>query len=345
MKTTARRRKRPTVGVLAGLLALLVLLAVPAAALTVPEPSELFYVADYANVLENDTIDYMVERNDLLYDQTGAQIVVLTVDFLDGAEIEDYAYAVFNDWGIGSADKNNGVLLLLVIGEENYWAVQGKGLENTLSSGTLGDILYDYLEADFAAGDYDAGVRKTFDALYTSLERIYGSVSGGSVPNSYPGGYNDGYDYSDGYSSGGSFAAALFLVFLVIVIVIVAVSLGSWRRGRRYYRSRPFYPPVYPRPPMPPRRPPFGGPGPMGGPPPRPPRPPRNNGPRPPFGGSGGGSIFGGGSSRGGGAGRSSFGGGSRSGGFGGSSRGGGFSSRSRGGGGGGSRGGGAGRR
>ena len=123
MKTTARRRKRPAVGVLTGLLALLVLLAVPAAALTVPEPSELFYVADYANVLENDTIDYMVERNDLLYDQTGAQIVVLTVDFLDGAEIEDYAYAVFNDWGIGSADKNNGVLLLLVIGppmEEKY---------------------------------------------------------------------------------------------------------------------------------------------------------------------------------------------------------------------------------
>ena len=337
---------------LAALLALLVLLAVPAAALTVPEPSELFYVADYANVLDGDTIDYMVERNDLLYEQTGAQIVVLTVDFLDGVEIEDYAYAVFNNWGIGSADKNNGVLLLLVIGEENYWAVQGKGLENTLSSGTLGDILYDYLETDFAAGDYDAGVRKTFDALYQSLERIYGSVSGSSDPNYYPGtddygyGYHDNYGYNESHSTGvGSFIGGVFLIILIVVIVIVAVSVGSWRRGRRFYRSRPFYPPIYPRPPMPPRRPPFGGPGPMGGPPPRQSRPPRNNGPRPPFGGSGGGSIFGGGSSRGGGAGRSSFGGGSRSGGFGGSSRGGGFSGGSRSGGGGGSRGGGAGRR
>ena len=332
MKTTGRRLSRPAgrcARGFAALLALLFMLAVPAAALTVPEPSELFYVADYAQVLENDTIDYIVEQNDLLYDQTGAQIVVLTVDFLDGAEIEDYAYAVFNDWGIGSAEKNNGVLLLLAIGEENYWAVQGKDLENSLSSGTLGDILYDYLEEDFAAGDYDAGVRKTFDALYSSLERIYGTVSNNTT-TPYPGGngVDDGYNsYTE--SQGGSLFSIIILLPVILVIVIVAVSLGAWRRGRRYYRSRPFYPPHVPPRPMPPRRPfrgPFPGPGPMGG-------PPRSSRPRSPFGG------FGGGVSRGGGAGRSSFGGGSRS--FGGGSRGGG----SRGGGGGGSRGGGAGRR
>ena len=46
----------------------------------------------------------------------------------------------------------------------------------------------------------------------------------------------------------GSFIGGVFLIILIVVIVIVAVSVGSWRRGRRFYRSRPFYPPIYPRP-------------------------------------------------------------------------------------------------
>ena len=64
------------------------------------EPSELFYVADYANVLDRDTIDYMVERNDLLYEQTAPKSSCLFHGgFFGRRRIEDYAYAVFNDWG------------------------------------------------------------------------------------------------------------------------------------------------------------------------------------------------------------------------------------------------------
>ena len=63
------------------------------------EPTEQFYVADYANVLQQDTKDDIVEKNAVLYEQTGAQIVVVTVDFLDGMAIEDYALELFNEWG------------------------------------------------------------------------------------------------------------------------------------------------------------------------------------------------------------------------------------------------------
>jgi len=150
-------------------------------AVKVPAPSELFYVADFAGVLSGETTNYIIEQNDNLYLQTGAQIVVATVDFLDGAEIEDYAYTMFNQWGIGSEEKNNGILLLLVIGEENYWIVQGKGLEERLSSGLLGDLLYEYLEPDFAKGDYDAGVRKTFDALLEEMGKIYDFSPAGEI--------------------------------------------------------------------------------------------------------------------------------------------------------------------
>ena len=91
-------------------------------------------------------------------------------------DIKDYAYAVFNKWKIGSADKNNGVLILLSVEEDDYWVLQGKGLETLLPSGTLKLMLDDYLEPYFAKKQYDEGVRALFDALIKQYEQIY-SVS------------------------------------------------------------------------------------------------------------------------------------------------------------------------
>jgi uncharacterized protein len=311
----------------------------PALALNIPGPTDIFYVADYAGVLGQDTIEHIVSQNDMLYEKTGAQIVVATVDFIGGADIEDYAYEMANEWGIGSAEKDNGILLLLVIGEENYWAVQGKGLESSLPSSTLGDLLYDHLEEDFAAGDYDAGVRKFFDALYAKLETIYGRIE--NDPVRHDPGYSDPgksrnehvYEYefeSDSGSFGlfsgafGLLAAIPVIVLVILIIIIIAVVSSPFRRIRRGYYRRPYtswrpwifwgwgshrHHHHHHRPPGP-------GPGPGSGP-------------------ASGGGLF-----RGGGAGRSRPGGGFRSGG----SRGGGFGG-SRGGGGGSFRGGGAGRR
>ncbi len=116
------------------------------------EPSSQFYITDEAGVISGSTEQYIVEKNGQLEDLCGGQIVVVVVDFLDGMDIEDYAYKIFNDWKIGDDDENNGILLLLTIGEENYWCMQGKGLENSITAGDLDEILWYYLEDDFAVG-------------------------------------------------------------------------------------------------------------------------------------------------------------------------------------------------
>ncbi len=233
-----------------------------------PEPTELFYAADFANVLEQSTIDDIVTRNDSLYAQTGAQLVVVTVDFLGSAAIDDYAYTLFNDWGIGDKDKNNGLLLLLAIGDDNHYALQGKGLEQELTAGELDDLLYEYLEPDFADKDYDAGVRKTFDALYSELESIYGAVEGGVTQ---PDGQQDAQPAQTRRPStatvmGGFFSSAARAAggFACFAIVVIAVVLGAiLPRRRRFHGGMPPPPPPpfggfhhhHHRPP----RPPFGG--------------------------------------------------------------------------------------
>lgn len=213
------------------LLLILVLAASPLAATAalggVIGQSDSFYVADYADVITADTEQYIIEKNADLEQLCGGQIVVATVDFLDGMDIEDYAYKLFSDWKIGDADKKNGILLLLAIGEENYWCMQGKGLENSLTSGDIDDILWNYLEEDFAAGDYDAGVRSVFDELYDRIADIYG-VSGQGAGASGTNGNESGYT-----AAADSFKKILKFVIIITLIIVVLFVISASSNGKR----------------------------------------------------------------------------------------------------------------
>lgn len=286
----------------------------------IPEPSDS-YVSDFANVVDSSTEEKLNSQAEALEQATGAQLVVVTVDFLDGMSIDDYAYDLFNDWGIGDADKNNGLLVLLAIGEENYYSLPGTGLSDVMDAGTLDDLQYKYLEPDFAAGNYSAGLESYCGALFDRLESYYGvSTEGGQTAPIQP----DPQPVQP--SRGLSVGSIIGGFFVLVVVLLVFASVFALPRRRSVGRGGIFWSPWYMGRRRPPR-PPYAGPRP--GPPPphyRPPTP--HNPPRGGFGGGFGG--FGGGSSRGGGAGRRSSGGSGRSSGFGGggSFRGGGGSSR-----------------
>lgn len=318
------------------------------------------YVMDSQGVISQDTMAYIDAMNASLFAQTGAQIAVEVVDTTGTEPIADYTAREFDRLGVGSAERNNGVLLVLAL--ENmyngapvgdYYMGWGSGWSSSEQQ-ALQSILWSYMEQDFAAGDYDAAVRTTFDALIDYMAEGYGVTVKENyipaVPESYhavSGGYES---VSTGYFAPTLGTLVLDLVMLVAVLFVVWIILDGVRysRYRRRYlqpgmgRPTVLYYPIFwgrprryraPRPPRPPRRPPPRG--------PRPPQGPAGFGGGGFFGGGFGGGSFGGSAGRGG-FGGGSFGGGAGRGGFGGGSFGGGAG---RGGFGGGSFGGGAGRR
>ncbi len=298
------------------LFALLFVFLTPALAFV--EQSDVFYVADYAEVLTQETEDYIVSANQKLYSETGGQIVIVTVQYLDGYYSDEYALQLFNDWGVGDAEKNNGMLLLLATMEGKAWLTQGAGIMNDFTDTYINELLDKYFWKDFDKGDFDAAVNKLFPKLLDWYDAYYSGDNSGSSYNYGNGGYND-YGYNDGYSyyyepgyvsSGiGFFPAAGIFVFIIIFIVIIAFAGSIFGRARRRFWF--FGPWVGPR---------WGGgfnhynPPPPGG----FYRGPRGGG----FGGFGGGSRGGGGFGGGGGGGRSGgFGGGGGHGGGGGGGR------------------------
>ena len=201
--------------------------------------SDSFYVADEADVISSDTEKYIIGKNAELENLCGGQIVVVAVDFLDGMDIEDYAYKLFKDWQIGDEDRDNGILLLLAIGEENYWCMQGKGLEGALTSGDIDDILWNYLEDDFASGDYDSGVRSVFDALYDSVADIYGT--GGEYDVSGSGSSDHDYGYVSAASNFARIIKMTLIVFLVVLLLLIITSIFFGRKNRGSRGGGPQY--------------------------------------------------------------------------------------------------------
>ena len=109
LKTFARRAAAA-----GAVLAALTLAALPALAAPKVQVSTTNAVADHADILSDETEQYVNDVSIKLSDACGAQIGVYTLDELLGSTtMEGFAYDVFNAWGLGSDDLDNGVLLLL----------------------------------------------------------------------------------------------------------------------------------------------------------------------------------------------------------------------------------------
>ncbi|WP_223110260.1 TPM domain-containing protein [Paenibacillus sinensis] len=168
---------------------MILVLALPGSAVAssqVLNPAGKFYVNDFAGVIDDKTENELVHYGILLHKKNGAQVVLVTVKSTNGEPIKDYASRLFDSWGIGSAQKNNGLLLLLSIDDDDYWAVQGKGIVESMSDSRMSNILSQSLEPDFAAKNYNRGAAKTYAAFVQGLGGAWGaSASTGQNVRTY----------------------------------------------------------------------------------------------------------------------------------------------------------------
>jgi len=98
------------------------------------------YVNDFAHVLDADTIAQLDNICQQIDQKAHAQIAVVTINSLDGSDIESYAVDLYKKWGIGSKATDHGVLLLFAIQDHKYRIEVGYGLEPILPDGRVGGI-------------------------------------------------------------------------------------------------------------------------------------------------------------------------------------------------------------
>ncbi len=121
------------------------------------------YLNDFASVLSDAEADAIAERLSRLYNETGVEVVVVTVpsfsDFGTGDRtLEIFATNLFNTWAIGDSELNNGALLLLAVNDREVRIEVGAGYEAALDD-QVQAIIDEQMIPQFREGSYGRGLR------------------------------------------------------------------------------------------------------------------------------------------------------------------------------------------
>lgn len=193
-----------------GALLLAAVFVSPSSALEVPYLSGR--VVDLAGIIPEATEERIEAKSRQLEERTGAQVAVLTVSSLEGQSLEDFTVRVVDEWQLGQAGQDNGVLVFVAVDERRLRIEVGYGLEGVLTDAMSGRILDGAIAPSFREGDFGGGLERGVDA-------VIALVSGEGEPPPVRGrGEDDGIP--------GCFLIFLFLVFFVILPML---------RQRRHY--------------------------------------------------------------------------------------------------------------
>src|SRR5882757_8094677 len=139
------------------------------AAVALTFPALTGRIVDQANVISAAARSTIEPKLADLEAKSGIQLVVATVNSLEGEEIEPYANALFRNWKLGEKAKNNGVLLLVAPKEHRVRIEVGYGLEGTLTDALGKVIITNAIAPRLKAGDFGDGVTRGVDDIITVL--------------------------------------------------------------------------------------------------------------------------------------------------------------------------------
>lgn len=133
----------------------------------IPQPRG--HLNDFANIIDA-SLEPEFERALTLFEaESTVQIAVVTVPDLQGYSIEEFAVELFEQWGIGQKDIDNGVLLLYARAENRIRIEVGYGMEPYLTDGQAGRILDNEVLPDLRQGNYGPALLKGSRAIVQTI--------------------------------------------------------------------------------------------------------------------------------------------------------------------------------
>lgn len=162
--------------------ALVLLAAVPLCAVDWNALRPQGYVSDFSGVIDAHSRQVLNDYGAAVEKATGAQIAVATIPSLEGEPLEDVANDLFHAWGIGQKNKDNGVLLLLVVGDRRSRLEVGNGLEEILPDGFDG-LLLENMRPELRAGQYGAAMITAAQVIGEAIAKARGvKIAAPSMP-------------------------------------------------------------------------------------------------------------------------------------------------------------------
>ncbi len=178
---------------------------------TIPEkPSLETSVYDYIQLLNGADKNALEQKLIKYSDSTSTQIVMAIIESTEGENINFLGAQWGQKWGIGQAQKDNGILVLLAHGDRRIAINTGYGVEGSLTDAMSRRIIENVIIPEFKQGDYYSGLDKGADAIFAVLTGEFKEDRSFDNDGRFP------------------FGAILPIVIFIVILII----LSSRNRGR-----------------------------------------------------------------------------------------------------------------
>jgi uncharacterized protein len=139
-------------------------------------------VVDEAGVLAQ-AAESGLDRKLAAHEQaTGDQVVVATVPSLQDLRVEEFANRLFRAWGLGGAERDDGLLLLVAPSERKVRIEVGYGLEGVVTDAASSIIIQSLILPRFRTGDLQGGIEAGLGAVLDLL-----ATDGAAASANWPG--------------------------------------------------------------------------------------------------------------------------------------------------------------
>lgn len=178
-----------------------------------PVPPRL--VNDFAGVFSAGEASSLENRLSELSRETSNQIVVVTVESLEGWDISQYALEIGEKWGVGNKEFNNGIVILIKPKSDResgeVYIEVGYGLEGVIPDITAKRIIENEMIPGFTSSGYYKGVTQALDVL---IPLVTGE-----------------YSYKDYNDDADAILGLAIVVVMLIVYIIVSMRVSKNRKG------------------------------------------------------------------------------------------------------------------
>lgn len=177
-------------------------------------------VTDYTNTLTADQRQNLENKLVAFNDSTSTQIAVVLLKSVGDYDINEYATKLGRNWGIGTKGKNNGILMLIAIGDRKVSIQTGYGAEGAVPDITTHEIIENDLKPNFKAGNYYAGIDAGTNSLIKYMKGEYKAPA-----------------QAKQQVNGGGGGSALIIIIIVIVVIIL-IRRGGGGGGNQVIGGR-----------------------------------------------------------------------------------------------------------
>ncbi|NRD21549.1 TPM domain-containing protein [Winogradskyella eckloniae] len=175
-------------------------------------------VIDSTKVLKQHQFSALTQKLQRYSDSTSTEIIVVIIPTTKGENIGLLTPRWGQKWGIGQAEKDNAVFILLARQDRKIWISPGYGVEDRLTAGIVGELTRNVIIPEFKKDDYYSGLDKGTDVIIDILSGAYKN--------------------NRQATTGIPFEVILFLVIIFIIFVIaISKSRGGRNGGNRGNRT------------------------------------------------------------------------------------------------------------